>query len=134
MFLLHLHPRATELFAVTSGHILTEMVPEAAVLDADGKQRVIRTDLHAGAMTVFPQGSFHTQLNPECEPASVAASFTSEDPGTGVIVSETLALSDDVVLASFGGAIDPADLEAIRNAIPQSASISLEECRKKCGI
>lgn len=62
MAFLHLHPRASELFAVTSGRVVTEMVPEAGVVTADGKQRVIRTDLSAGMLTIFPQGSFHTQV------------------------------------------------------------------------
>ncbi|KAL0779990.1 hypothetical protein CaCOL14_004474 [Colletotrichum acutatum] len=61
MSFLHLHPRASELLVVTSGRLITEMVPEAGVLDASGNQRIIRADLGANQMTVFPQGSFHTQ-------------------------------------------------------------------------
>lgn len=134
MSFLHLHPRASELFAVTAGHVLTEMVPEAGVFDADGNQRVIRTELGPGMMTVFPGGSFHTQLNVECEPATIAASFTSEDPGTGVVVGQTFALGDDVIANSFGQVISGEDIDAVRHAIPKGLDIKIEQCLDKCGI
>ncbi|KAF6837101.1 hypothetical protein CPLU01_03213 [Colletotrichum plurivorum] len=130
----HLHPRAAELFIVTSGRILTEMVPEAGVRGADGKQRVIHTELGPNQMTVFPAGSFHTQLNPDCVPARAVAAFTSEDGGTSVVASQTFALSDDVIEATFGGSIAGEDIEKVRSAIPQALAVNVEECLKRCGL
>ncbi|TQN67872.1 Spherulin-1A [Colletotrichum shisoi] len=134
MSFLHTHPRASELFAVVSGRILTEMVTEAGVVGPDGKPRVIRADLGPSQMTVFPQGAFHTQVNPECSPASVAVSFTSEEAGVGLIASQTFALSDDVIARSFGNSIAGEDIDKVRNAIPKGVAIKVDECLKKCGI
>ncbi|GJC97455.1 cupin [Colletotrichum higginsianum] len=124
----------TELFAVVSGRILTEMVTEAGVVGPDGKPRVIRADLGPSQMTVFPQGAFHTQVNPECSPASIAVSFTSEEAGVGLIASQTFALSDDVIERSFGNTIAGEDIDKVRNAIPKGLAIKVDECLKKCGI
>ncbi|KAH6883557.1 hypothetical protein B0T10DRAFT_380813, partial [Thelonectria olida] len=38
---IHVHPRSAELQFVTSGRLITEMVPENGVLDNDGQRRVI---------------------------------------------------------------------------------------------
>lgn len=137
MSLIHLHPRATEIFAITNGTVHTSMVPEAGVLNANNTQRVIQTTLGAGMVTVFPQGSFHTQANLECEGGTAVAAFNSDDPGTGPIVSELLALSDDVVLSSLGGVFSEADLVKLRAAQPMTGMtglFSLDECAARCGI
>ncbi|WKT45669.1 Cupin 1 [Fusarium oxysporum f. sp. vasinfectum] len=89
---LHVHPRSAELQVVTSGRLITEMVPENGVLDKDGKRRVIRTELTANMMTPFYQGSIHTQFNPDCEPATFIATFATEDFGTGQIAMMNLFL------------------------------------------
>ncbi|KAE8381331.1 RmlC-like cupin domain-containing protein [Aspergillus bertholletiae] len=133
MSFLHLHPRATELFALTSGHLVSEMVPEAGVLDSEGKQRTIRVELDPGMMTIYPAGSFHTQVNPDCEPASFSAAFTSDEFAVGLVAAETFSLSDDVIAATFGQAIAGEDIEKVRNAIPKSMAIKVEECLAKCG-
>ena len=126
---LHLHPRSPELFVVVSGRLLTETVPESGVLDAEGNQRVIRTELGPGKMTVFPMGSFHTQVNPDCEPAVAVAGFTSEDPGAGAVVSQALTMSDGVVQGSFGQ-----DAGKLRDGVAKGALVMMEECAKKCGL
>lgn len=126
---LHLQPRSPELFVVVSGRLLTETVPETGVLDKDGKQRVIRTELGPGKMAVFPMGSFHTQVNPDCKPALAVAGFTSEDPGAGAVVSQALSLSDGVVAGSFG-----MDADKLRDGPPKGALVLMEECAKKCGL
>ncbi|KAK1714540.1 RmlC-like cupin domain-containing protein [Colletotrichum acutatum] len=131
---LHLHPRASELLVVTSGRLITEMVPEAGVLDASGNQRIIRADLGANQMTVFPQGSFHTQVNPECTPASAVVSFTSDEGGTAMVAAQLFALSDDVIGASFGSSIAGEDIDRVRQAIPKNLVLKVEECLKKCGL
>lgn len=133
MSLLHTHPLADELFAVVTGRILTEMVPETGVVDAEGNQRVIRTDLSAGMMTVFPAGALHTQFNPGCEPASTAVSFTTDDFRIGLVANEVLALSDDIIARTFGQAIAGEDIDTIRDAIPTGMAIMVEECLATCG-
>ncbi|KAK7423715.1 hypothetical protein QQX98_000905 [Neonectria punicea] len=131
---LHVHPRSAELQIVTSGRLVTEMVPENGVNDADGKRRVIRTELTANMMTPFYQGSVHTQFNPDCEPATFIAAFASEDFGAGQVQDETFALSDDVIAATFGQSIAGEDIDRVRKAIPASIALGVEECLKKCNI
>ncbi|KAM7200055.1 spherulin-1B [Naviculisporaceae sp. PSN 640] len=131
---LHVHPRSAELQIVVQGKLVTEMVPENGVNDADGKRRVIRTEVGPFQMTPFYQGSVHTQFNPDCEPAVFIAAFPSEDFGTGQIADETFALSDDVIAATFGQSIAGADIDKVRNAIPRNVALGVEECLKKCGI
>ncbi|KAL2208806.1 RmlC-like cupin [Sarocladium strictum] len=131
---LHVHPRSAELQIVTAGKLITEMLPENGVLDAEGKRRVIRTELTKGMMTPFYQGSVHTQYNPDCEPAEFVASFAAEDFGTGQIADETFALSDGVLLATFGQSFSGEDIEKIREAIPASIALGVEKCLQKCGI
>ncbi|KAB8251391.1 RmlC-like cupin domain-containing protein [Aspergillus flavus] len=133
MSFLHLHPRATELFALTSGRVLSEMVPEAGVLDSEGKQRVIRVELGPGMVTIYPAGSFHTQVNPDCEPANFAATFNSDEFAVGLVAAETFSLTDDVIAATFGQSIAGEDIETVRNAIPTTMAIKVEECLRKCG-
>lgn len=131
---LHIHPRSAELFAVLTGRVYTEMVPEAGVLDIDGNPRVIRTELGPKKITVFPMGSFHTQMNPDCEPALTVASFASEDPGAGLVAPQAFALSDEFVGSSFGQAIAGEDIDSVRGAIPPGPLFEVKSCLSKCGI
>jgi oxalate decarboxylase/phosphoglucose isomerase-like protein (cupin superfamily) len=134
MSFLHVHPRASELFAVASGSVLTEMFPEAGVLDADGEQRVIRTELSAGQMTVFPAGSFHTQLNVKCETATLVAGFTSEDPGAAAVVNGVFSLDDGIIADSFGQAISGEDIDTIRDALPKGLGVKIDNCMAQCNM
>ncbi len=43
-------------------------------------------------------------------------------------------MSDDVVSAAFGQAIDGADVDKFRKAIPVSIANGVEQCLKTCGI
>ncbi|SPO05479.1 related to spherulin 1A precursor [Cephalotrichum gorgonifer] len=130
----HVHPRSAELFVVLKGRILTEMVPESAVRNPDGSQRVVKTELGPNMMTVFPQGSFHTQINPDCDPAVAVASFASEDPGAGLIVPQTFAMSNQFINGNFGQNFSGEDIDSFREHIPQGAITVIEECLKKCNI
>jgi hypothetical protein len=131
---LHIHPRAAEAFAVVSGHILVEAVPELGVTDAKGKQRVIHTDLGPNQMTVFAAGVYHTQMNPECEPATIVAAFPSEDPGTSLIIPEAFGLSDDFLLPHFGKSLTGKEVQRLRDAIPQGPAFRVNECLTRCGL
>lgn len=119
---------------MTEGRLVTEMLPENGVLNADMSRRVITNTVNANQMTPFYQGSVHTQFNPDCTPATFVASFTSEDFGTGQIPDELFAMSPDVLGAAFGQAIDGADVDAFRKAIPVSIAEGVEQCLKTCGI
>lgn len=128
---LHVHPRSAELQIVVKGRIVTEMVPENGVNNADGTRRVITNTVEAFQMTPFYQGSIHTQFNPDCDDAVFIAAFPSEDFGTGQIADETFALSDDVIAATFGQSIAGADIDKVRAAIPKNVALGVEECLKK---
>jgi hypothetical protein len=130
----HVHPRSAELQIVVEGRLITEMVPENGVLDANGKRRVIRTELGPFMMTPFYQGSVHTQFNPDCHNATFIAAFANEDAGTGQIADETFAFSDNLIDAAFGGVFEGADIEKIRKAIPTSIAQGVDECLAKCNI
>ncbi|KAK4169756.1 RmlC-like cupin domain-containing protein [Cladorrhinum sp. PSN259] len=132
---LHIHPRSAEIFLVLSGRVMTEMVPETGAVDPrDGNRpRVIRTELTGNQTTVFPQGSLHMQMNPECTPAHVVAAFSSDDPGATLIVPGVFSLDEELTVDSFGGALSGEDVERIKGVIPQGAIFEVEECRKKCG-
>ncbi|KAE8150845.1 RmlC-like cupin domain-containing protein [Aspergillus avenaceus] len=128
MSFLHLHPRATELFSLSSGNIISEMVPEAGVQDADGNQRVVRVELHPGTVTIYPAGSFHTQVNPNCEPANFTAAFNNEEFAVSLVARQTFSLSDDVIAATFGQSVAGEDVDRVRRAIPTDMAIKVEEC------
>lgn len=133
----HVHPRGTELQIVTSGRLVTEMLPENGVFNnnvaADGR-RVITNTVTEFQMQPFYQGSVHTQFNPDCTPATFVASFNSEDFGAGQVADELFAMSADVVSAAFGQAINGADVAKFKGAIPTSIAEGVEACLKQCGI
>lgn len=131
---LHVHPRSAELQLVTSGRLITEMVPENGVNDAEGNRRVIRTELGPNMMTPFYIGSVHTQYNPDCEPATFVAALPSEDFGAGQVAQEVFAVSDNVIAATFGQSIAGEDIDKVRGAIPASIALGVEECLTKCGL
>ncbi|PYI16604.1 putative spherulin [Aspergillus japonicus CBS 114.51] len=133
MSFLHLHPRATELFAVTSGRIQSYMVPETGVTDAQGNQRVVSTELTAGTVTVYPAGSFHTQVNPDCEAANFSAAFNSEEFAVGLVSARLFALPDEVVSRALGG-VGVDEVQRIRGLVPDEAALVVGECVKKCGL
>jgi len=133
----HVHNRGTELQIVTSGRLVTEMVPENGVfnnnLAADGR-RVITNTVTEFQMQPFYQGSVHMQFNPDCTPATFIASFNSEDFGAGQVADELFAMSDEVVSAAFGQAIDGADVAKFKATIPTSIAEGVEMCLQQCGI
>jgi oxalate decarboxylase/phosphoglucose isomerase-like protein (cupin superfamily) len=131
---LHVHPRSAELQLVTSGRLITEMVPENGVNDAEGNRRVIRTELGPNMLTPFYIGSVHTQYNPDCEPATFVAAFPSEDFGAGQVAQEVFAVSDNIIAATFGQSIAGEDIDKVRGAIPASIALGVEECLTKCGL
>ncbi|KAI8714911.1 Cupin type-1 domain-containing protein [Fusarium sp. LHS14.1] len=130
----HVHPRSAELQLVVEGRLVTEMVPENGVLDGDGNLRVIKNEIGPFEMTLFYQGSVHTQFNPDCTDAVFVASFASEDFGTGQVLDQTFAFEDDVVVAALGQAVAGKDVDAVREAIPTSIALGVDGCLQRCGI
>jgi oxalate decarboxylase/phosphoglucose isomerase-like protein (cupin superfamily) len=125
----HVHPRSSEIFIVTEGQITTAAFPE------NGAAAINQT-LNAYQMTIFPQGSVHTQFNTGCGNATFVASLPSEDPGVGGVVTEFLGLDSEVVAAALGSdvTIDGKDLESFRNALPKGVALGVESCLQKCNI
>ncbi|KAG4435953.1 hypothetical protein IFR05_008573 [Cadophora sp. M221] len=134
----HVHPRATELQIVTQGKLEVEMVPENGVFnipgDAKSGRRVIKNTVNQFEMMPFYQGSVHTQFNPTCDDTVFVASFNSEDFGAGQVADELFTFSPNVITAAFGEAINGADVDAFKKAIPVSIAKGVEECLKKCNI
>ncbi|KAL5344835.1 hypothetical protein ACLOAV_010232 [Pseudogymnoascus australis] len=134
----HVHLRGTELQVVTQGTIHTEMIVENGVFNSAGEpdsgRRLIQNDVSTNQMTVFYQGSVHTQFNTGCENATFVASFNSEDPGTGQVAEELFALGQDVVSASFGQAVDGAQVDEFKGKIPASIANGVEQCLSTCRI
>lgn len=130
----HVHPRSAELQLVVEGRLVTEMVPENGVLDGDGNLRVIKNEIGPFEMTLFYQGSVHTQFNPDCTDAVFVASFASEDFGTGQVLDQAFAFEDDVVVAALGQAVAGKDVDAVREAIPTSIALGVDGCLQRCGI
>ncbi|CAK7206340.1 hypothetical protein SEUCBS139899_009129 [Sporothrix eucalyptigena] len=130
----HVHPRSAELQIVVAGRLVTEMVPENGVLDANGSRRVIQTEIGPYQMTTFYQGSLHTQFNPDCTNTTFVAFFPSEDFGTGQVLDETFAFTEDVIAAAAGGALSGEDIDKVRQAIPVNFALGVEQCLQQCGI
>ncbi|ELR02975.1 hypothetical protein GMDG_05832 [Pseudogymnoascus destructans 20631-21] len=134
----HVHLRGTELQVVTQGMIHTEMIVENGVFTTAGNaqsgRRLVQNDVSANQMTVFYQGSVHTQFNTGCKAATFVASLSSEDPGTGQVAEELFALSGDVVSAAFGQAVDGAQVDDFKGRIPASIAKGVEQCLATCKI
>ncbi|KAL2815035.1 hypothetical protein BDW59DRAFT_166948 [Aspergillus cavernicola] len=104
------------------------MVPQEGVVNAEGNQRVISVDLNPGMMTLFPAGLFHTQVNPDCEPANFTAAFMSDKFPVSMVAKQAFSFSDDVVAAMFGQNIVGEDIERVRDAVPTTLTIEVENC------
>lgn len=132
-----MHPRATELFAITAGKVHTEMIvengPRVAGNSTSGR-RVIETDVGASQMTVFYQGSVHSQFNMGCEEAVFVAAFASEDPGAAVVDEEVVELAAGTFLAPFGTAVEGKDVDEYKGKISKGITEGVEKCLKVCGI
>ncbi|KAF8851479.1 RmlC-like cupin, partial [Acephala macrosclerotiorum] len=125
----HVHPRANELFLVIEGRLNA-----STMLENGGRK--IHNLVDKLQMTVFPQGSVHTQFNPDCTPATFVASFTGSDPGVAQIAQEFLGFSKEEVNAAVGGPVmvDGIDVDAFRSRIPDNVVLGVESCLRKCGI
>ncbi|KAL2899710.1 Germin-like protein subfamily 3 member 2 [Bienertia sinuspersici] len=69
----HLHPRATEIAYVVRGSIYSGFI--------DSTNRVFAKVIEAGEVMVYPRGLVHFQMNVGRYPATIIASFNSQNPG-----------------------------------------------------
>ena len=124
----HSHPRGSEVNAVIKGSLITEFILENGAHSVANK-------IDTNQMTVYPQGSMHTQFNPSCDDAIFVAGFGSEDPGSQQTAQTFFGLNDDIVEAAlaqetFAGA----DLDKLRSLIPATVAEGVEKCLKQCHI
>ncbi|KAF7329431.1 RmlC-like cupin [Mycena kentingensis (nom. inval.)] len=122
----HTHPRATEMQISLNNTIRTGMITENGA-------RFIMTELPAGSMTVFQQGSIHFQVNDNCEPAMFVASFNSEDPGVLSVAQRFLGLPFDITAATLGE-IGVEQLVGLEAQLPDSFALGTDACLKRCGL
>jgi hypothetical protein len=130
----HVHPRATELAVVTEGSVVSSMVPENGVVDADGQPREVLVTLHPFDATVFYQGAVHSQFNPGCGNATFVAALSAEDFGAGQVAQELFATGNAALSAVFGNQVDGAEIDRLRHLISPSVALGVEQCLEKCKI
>ncbi|KAJ7327921.1 spherulin-1B precursor [Mycena albidolilacea] len=126
----HLHPRANEMFTVIDGILDTGLVQE------NGFNTEIQTQLGKYQATVFPMGSIHYQQNPTCSPAVFVASLNSEDPGRSDIATSFWMLPSDVVDAALGfpETIGASTIDAWRAHLPVNLAAGVDSCLEACGL
>ncbi|KAI1397616.1 RmlC-like cupin domain-containing protein [Hypoxylon fuscum] len=130
----HVHNRATELLIVTKGKVVSEMVIENGVADADNKPRDVMNTIEELQATPYFMGSLHTQFNPTCEDVTFIAPLSSEDFGANTMAQAYFALEDDTIRAAAGNHIDGADVDKFRGIISTNVALGVEQCLKTCNI
>jgi len=143
----HSHPRANEFLTVVQGELVGGLVLElnnGGTGNVAGQDPPVRgpipqvnTTLTNYTGMLFPQGETHFQFNPTCEPALFAAAFDNSDPGRTQIARNFFSnMPDKVVLTALGGGetLDASKLALLRNNIPTSFALVIEECAARCGL
>jgi len=126
----HIHPRADEFVIVVEGRLLAQSITETGSI-------LISNELNEFTVTLFTQGAFHAQHNPDCTEAKFIAAFNSNDPGASPIAPNYFLFDDNVVLGGLGVGngtdFSDVELESIRNHIPVG-NFAVEDCLQKCGL
>ncbi|KAJ7709214.1 hypothetical protein B0H16DRAFT_1822073 [Mycena metata] len=122
-------PRGDEFFTVIDGQLETGLVQE------NGFNALIQTELGKYQATVFPAGSLHYQQNPTCSPAIFVASFNSEDPGRSDIATSYWMLPADVVDTALGfPKLGGSTIDAWRSHLPANLVYGVDSCLEMCGL
>ena len=79
-------------------------------------------------ITIFPASSFHAEVNPGCEKATIAAAFTSEDPVTRWLRNRLFPLTMTLFTGLSGRASQGEDIDKVRDTIPKGIAIKVDEC------
>lgn len=130
----HIHNRATELLIVVKGRVMSEMVIENGVNNADGKPRNVANEIKELQMTPFFQGAIHSQFNPDCEDVVFIAPQSSDDFGVSQVANNLLALDGETVRATFDNFFDGAQIDEFKANVSKNVALGVEECLKKCNI
>ncbi|KAI2621114.1 RmlC-like cupin domain-containing protein [Hypoxylon sp. NC1633] len=130
----HVHNRATELLIVTKGKVVSEMVIENGVENANKKPRDVMNTIEELQATPYFQGALHTQFNPTCEDVTFVAPLSAEDFGANTMAQAYFSLSDDTIRAAAGNAIDGADVDKFRGLLSTNVALGVEQCLKTCKI
>ncbi|KAH7031124.1 RmlC-like cupin domain-containing protein [Microdochium trichocladiopsis] len=130
----HIHNRATELLIVTKGRVMSEMVIENGVNNAEGKPRNVANEIKEFQMTPFFQGSIHSQFNPDCTDAVFIAPQSNDDFGVSQVANNFLALNGNTISATFDNFFDGAQIDEFKSKVSINVALGVEECLKKCNI
>jgi hypothetical protein len=126
IFAPHIHPRADENIIVQQGYVRTQF------LDGDGTP-LVTTSLGERQSTVFPKGSIHFEFNPTCQPTTFVSAFNSDDPGLILVAPSLLSLDDQAVSGALGNPrLDGSQIYSIKDAVPQDAVVSVQQCLISC--
>ncbi|KAI1136984.1 RmlC-like cupin domain-containing protein [Hypoxylon sp. FL0543] len=128
----HVHNRATEFLVVTKGKVVSEMVIENGVGGA--KPRNVMNTIEELQATPYFMGSLHTQFNPTCDDVTFIAPLSDEDPGVNTMAQAYFAMTDDVISAAAGNAVDGADIDKFRGLLSVNVALGVEQCLKQCNI
>ena len=83
--------------------------------------------------TLFPKGSIHYQVNnsPDCKPATIYATLTSEDPGSTPVLMDPVP-GNVTVGAGMRRKVDAGDFESVRAVTPLHIVKIVDECLARC--
>eukprot|EP00921_Rhytidocystis_pertsovi_P013518 GHVQ01021879.1.p1 GENE.GHVQ01021879.1~~GHVQ01021879.1.p1 ORF type:complete len:283 (+),score=45.51 GHVQ01021879.1:648-1496(+) len=123
----HIHPRATEIIALTEGNDLV-----VGFAEENGGGEAVINRLYQGQVTFFPQGLIHYQQNMGCYEAVYLSALNSEDPGVITVATQLFTLPNDTLEATF--ALDEYEIENIRGMLPAGPAQGRAACMKRCGI
>lgn len=113
----HTHPRATEIFYLTSGQVDVGFV--------DTNNNLFATTLYGGDLFVFPKGLLHFQRNNQNYPAQGFSALSSENPGVlmaanALFTASGSGLPDNVLETALG--TDAYTVDNIKKKLGASSS------------
>ncbi|KAJ7809037.1 RmlC-like cupin domain-containing protein [Mycena olivaceomarginata] len=122
----HTHPRATEINLSVNGTLRTGLLSENGA-------RFVFNELPPGAMTVFPKGAVHFEMNDGCDTAMFVAGFNGEDPGVLSLAQRFFGLPSDIIDPTLGS-IGVQQVQGLEAKIPDNVAVGTDECLKRCGL
>ena len=130
IFLPHVHPRANEWFTVIEGEVDFGYMVEIGLLMPLTPGPQINGHLAKYSGTLFPQGSIHYQVNdsPDCKPATILATLSSDDPGTTTVLQTPAGVNATVGARS----VDQNEYAEIKPLLPPYITSVIEKCIARC--
>jgi mannose-6-phosphate isomerase-like protein (cupin superfamily) len=131
VFLPHVHPRADEFFVATEGEVDFGTQLELGLFDNLAPAPELTGKLTKNKGTLFPRGSVHYQVNnsPDCKPATIYATLTSEDAGSTPILMDPLPGNVTVGRPEM---VDPGNFETVRAVTPLHITKIIDQCLARC--